>query len=231
MAELREASVPHYFGHRERLRDRFWQGGADALPDYELMELVLFRAIPRRDTKPLAKAILEKFGSFAAAISASKERLGEVPGLGSAAITELKIVHAAGLRMLRGELQDRPLINSQSKVIEYCRAAIRFEMREQTRILFLDKRHQLIADEIQAKGTIDHTPVYVREVIKRALELSAASIILVHNHPSGDPTPSRADIEVTKQIIDAAEALAINVHDHIIVGRNSQISFRSAGLI
>ncbi len=231
MGALREEAVPHYWGHRERLRDRFRQHGADSLPDYELMELILFRAIPRRDTKPLAKAIIGKFGGFAEAINASEERLAEVSGLGQAAITEIRLVRAAALRLMQGEVSKRPLLSSWDKVVHYCRAAMGFEMREQFRILFLDKRNRLLADEIQGHGTVDHTPVYVREVLRRALELSASSIILVHNHPSGDPTPSRGDIAMTKEIIAAAGKLDISVHDHLIVGRDGHISLRSAGLV
>jgi DNA repair protein RadC len=228
---FKEASIPHQVGHRQRLRDRFRQGGPEAMPDYELMELILFRAIPRRDTKPLAKAIINRFGSFAEAVSASEERLAEIPGLGEAAITEIKLIRAAALRLTQGKVRKRPLLNSWSQVAEYCRAAMGFEAREQFRILFLDKRNRLLADEVQGRGTIDHTPVYVREVVKRALELSAAAIILVHNHPSGDPTPSRADIEITKQIIEAAAKLSIEVHDHLIVGRDGHLSLRAAQLI
>ncbi len=228
---FKEASVPHHFGHRQRLRDRFRQAGSAALPDYELMELILFRAIPRRDTKPLAKAIIAHFGGFAEAISASVERLAEIPGVGDAAITEIKLVQAAALRMMQGEVRKRPLLASWDQVVQYCRAAMGFEAREEFRILFLDKRNRLLADEVQGRGTIDHTPVYVREVVKRALELSAAAIVLVHNHPSGDPTPSRADIEMTKQIMDASGILGVSVHDHIIVGRDGHISLRAAGLV
>jgi DNA repair protein RadC len=228
---FKEVSIPHQVGHRQRLRDRFRQGGPEAMPDYELMELILFRAIPRRDTKPLAKAIINRFGSFAEAVSASEERLAEIPGLGEAAITEIKLIRAAALRLTQGEVRKRPLLSSWSQVAEYCRAAMGFEAREQFRILFLDKRNRLLADEVQGRGTIDHTPVYVREVVKRALELSAAAIILVHNHPSGDPTPSRADIEITKQIIEAAAKLSIEVHDHLIVGRDGHLSLRAAQLI
>jgi DNA repair protein RadC len=186
------AAKPHYLGHRERLRRRFRDAGADALPDYELLELILFRAVPRRDTKPLAKAILAQFGTFAEALNAPEERLKEVPGLGEAAITEIKLVRAAALRLVRGEVLERPVLASWSQVLDYCRASMGFEAKEQFRILFLDKRNQIIADEVQQKGTVDHTPVYVREVVKRALELSATAIVLVHNHPSGDPTPSRS---------------------------------------
>ena len=228
---LKEASAPHHFGHRQRLRERFRQGGAEAMPDYELMELILFRALPRRDTKPLAKAIIQKFGSFAEAIHASEQRLAEIPGLGEAAITEIKLVEAVALRMMRGDVHKRPLLGSWDKVVQYCRSAMGFQASESFRILFLDNRNRLIADEEQGRGTINHTPVYVREVVKRALELSAASILLVHNHPSGDPTPSRADIDITKQIIEAAGKLDICVHDHLIVGRDGHISLRAAGLV
>jgi DNA repair protein RadC len=242
MAEFREATFvmpppklqnqqQHYVGHRERLRERFRQGGAEAMPDYELMELILFRAIPRRDTKPLAKAVIAKFGNFAEAINASETRLAEVPGLGAAAITEIKLIRAAALRMMQSEVIKRPLLNSWEKVKNYCRAAMGYEMREQFRILFVDQRNRLIADEVQGHGTVDHTPVYVREVLRRALELSAAGIILVHNHPSGDATPSRADIDITKEIIEAAKPLKINVHDHLIVGRDGHLSLRGAGLV
>lgn len=237
MAEFSEAPfsitapAPHYHGHRERLRERFRQGGADTMPDYELIELILFRAIPRRDTKPLAKAILAKFGSFTAAINAAEDRLAEIPGLGKAAITELKLVRAAALRMMQKEMMGREVINSWSKLVNYCRAAMGFETREQFRVLFLDKRNQLIADEVQGQGTVDHTPVYVREVLRRSLELAASAIILVHNHPSGDPTPSRADIEITKEIMDAAKRLGIEVHDHLIITRKAEASLRGLGLM
>lgn len=226
-----EAAKPHYLGHRERLRKRFRDAGPDALPDYELLELILFRAMPRRDTKPLAKAILNRFGTFAEAMNAPDELLLEVPGLGEAAVTEIKLVRAAALRLMRGEVQDRPVLSSWQGVLDYCRASMGFEAKEQFRILFLDKRNQMIADEVQQEGTVDHTPVYVREVVKRALELSATAIVLVHNHPSGDPTPSRADIEMTKQIVAAARPLGVVVHDHIIVGKQGHASFRGLGLI
>jgi DNA repair protein RadC len=233
MAEFNEAPfpLPHYSGHRERLRERFRLGGAEAMPDYELMELILFRAIPRRDVKPLAKAIIAKFGNFAQVIGASEERLAEVPGLGAAAITEIKLIRAAALRMMQKELLNRPVLDSWSKVVNYCRAAMGFETREQFRILFLDKRNRLIADEVHGKGTIDHTPVYVREVVRRALEVSASALILVHNHPSGDATPSRQDIEITKEIIGAAEKLGIEVHDHLIITRKEEASLRGLELI
>jgi len=227
---LEEAS-PHYHGHRERLRDRFREAGADALSDYELLELLLFRALPRRDVKPLAKSLLEKFGSFAEVIAAPEARLAEVKGLGDAAILEFKIVQAASSRMLRGEVKRRRVLSSWASVLDYCRTAQAFADKEQFRVLFLDKRNQLIADEVQQTGTVDHTPVYPREVVKRALELSATAIILVHNHPSGDPTPSRADIQMTQQIMTVASPLGIAVHDHIIVGKEGHASLKGLKLI
>jgi len=222
---------PHYHGHRERLRERFREAGTDALSDYELLELLLFRAQPRRDMKPVAKALLEKFGSFAEVISAPEKRLAEVEGIGEASITELKIVQAAASRLLRGQVKKRPVLSSWSALLDYCRTAQAFADREQFRVLFLDKRNQLIADELQQVGTVDHTPVYPREVVKRALELSATAIILVHNHPSGDPTPSRADIQMTQQIIAVANPLGISVHDHIIVGKEGHASLKGLKLV
>jgi DNA repair protein RadC len=224
-------SVPHYLGHRERLRDRFIEAGPEAVTEYELLELVLFRAIPRRDVKPLAKELIAKFGSFSEAISAPRQRLREGEGLGEAAITEIKIVQAAAGRLARGQVKKRPVLSSWSAVLDYCRTAMAFEDKEQFRVLFLDKRNQVIADEVQQKGTVDHTPVYPREVVKRALELSATAIILVHNHPSGDPTPSRADIQMTQSIVDIAKPLGISVHDHIIVGKEGHTSFKGLKLI
>lgn len=222
---------PHYYGHRERLRGRFREAGAGAVSDYELLELVLFRAIPQRDVKPLAKDLIATFGSFPEVISAPSARLAEIKGIGEAAITELKIVHAAASRLARGQVQKRPVLSSWSSVIDYCRTTMAFAEREQFRVLFLDKRNQLIVDELQQVGTVDHTPVYPREVVKRALELSATALILVHNHPSGDPTPSHADIEMTQTIINVAKPLGIAVHDHIIVGKEGHASFRSLRLI
>jgi len=222
---------PHYHGHRERLRARFREAGADAVSDYELLELVLFRAIPQRDVKPLAKDLIAKFGSFAEVIAAPATRLAEVKGLGDAAITELKVVQAAAGRLARGEVRKRQVLSSWSSVLDYCRTTMAFADKEQFRILFLDKRNQLIADELQQTGTVDHTPVYPREVVKRALELSATAIILVHNHPSGDPTPSRADIQMTQAIVEVAKPLGISVHDHIIVGKEGHASFKGLKLI
>jgi DNA repair protein RadC len=218
-------------GHRQRLKERFTSGGPEALPDYELLELVLFGAIPRRDTKELAKRLLERFGSFAEVINAPPERLREIKGVGDAAVTQLKLVRAAALRLMRDSIMQRPVLGSWASVLEYCRAAMGFEAREQFRILFLDKKNRLVADEVQQQGTVDHTPVYIREVVKRALELSASAIILVHNHPSGDPTPSRADIDMTRQIINAAKPLGIAVHDHIIVGRQGHASLKGLRLM
>ena len=220
--------VPHYHGHRMRLRERFRHAGADALSDYELLEMVLFRAIPRGDVKPLAKSLLKKFGSFAETIHAPEMRLREIDGVGEATITEIKLIAAAAGRIAKGQ---RTLLSSWHEVIDYCRTSMAFADKEQFRLLFLDKRNQLISDEVQQTGTVDHTPVYPREVIKRALELSATAMILVHNHPSGDPTPSQADIQMTKAIIGIAAPLGISVHDHIIVGRGGHASLKGMRLI
>ena len=222
---------PHYTGHRQRLRQRFLTAGADALADYELLELVLFRAIPQRDVKPLAKELIARFGSFAEVIAAPPARLKEVPGVGDAVVTELKIVQAAAVRLAAQQVRAQPVFRAWSDLIAYCRAAMAHAEREEFRVLFLDTKNRLIADEVQNRGTIDHTPVYPREVVRRALELSAASVILLHNHPSGDPTPSRADVEMTKKIIAAAEPLGIMVHDHVIIGREGHASLRGLGLI
>jgi DNA repair protein RadC len=223
--------TPHYHGHRERLRARFREAGADALSDYELMEMVLFRALPRRDVKPLAKTLIANFGSFAEAVNAPEARLAQISGLGDAAITEIKLIAASAHRVTKGAIKNRVTLGSWSAVIDYCRTAMAFADKEQFRILFLDKRNQLIADEVQQTGTVDHTPVYPREVVKRALELSATAAILVHNHPSGDPTPSRADIEMTRDIVEIAKPLGIEIHDHIIVGKNGHASLRGLKLI
>lgn len=221
----------HRVGHRERLRDRFRTGGANAVPDYELLEMVLFRVFPRGDTKPIAKTLIAKFGSFAEVVAAPRERLMEVAGVGERAVDELKLIKAAAERLTRSELKAKPALSSWNSVIDYLRLAQGFEVREQFRILFLDKKNNLIADEVQGSGTVDHTPVYVREVVKRALELSSSAIILVHNHPSGDPQPSRADIDMTKLIIEAARPLGITVHDHVIVGRDGHASMKAMRLI
>jgi DNA repair protein RadC len=224
-------AVPHYHGHRERLRGRFRAAGADSVSDYELLELVLFRALPQRDVKPLAKELIQKFGSFGEAIAAPGHRLKEIKGVGQSVVDELKIVHAAASRIARGQVKKRTVLSSWASVIDYCRTAMGYEDKEQFRLLFLDKRNQLIADEVHQIGTVDHTPVYPREVVKRALELSATALILVHNHPSGDPTPSHADIQMTQVIINVAKPLGISVHDHIIVGKEGHASFRGMQLI
>ena len=225
------AEKPHYHGHRQRLRERFQSAGPDALSDYELLEMVLFTAQPRGDMKPAAKALLKKFGSFAEVMHAPATLLREVDGIGDASATQLKLIAAAASRIAKGQLLARTLLSSWNDVIDYCRTTMAFADKEQFRLLFLDKRNQLIADEVQQTGTVDHTPVYPREVIKRALELSATAIILVHNHPSGDPTPSSADIQMTKAIIDIASPLGISVHDHIIVGRGGHASLKGMRLI
>jgi DNA repair protein RadC len=218
-------------GHRERLRARFLKGGAEAMPDYELLELTLFAAIPRRDTKPLAKALLKRFGSFAEVIAAPRERLLEIPGVGESVANQLKIVEAAAQRLAKTKVLGRPALSSWAALLDYCTAAMARCETEEFRVLFLDRKNHLIADEVQNRGTVDHTPVYPREIIKRALELSASSIILVHNHPSGDPTPSKADIAMTREIVAAAKALSIAVHDHLVIGRAGHASFKSLGLL
>lgn len=225
------AEVPHFHGHRERLRARFREAGPDALADYELLELVLFRAIPRRDVKPLAKALLKRFGSFAEVVAAPERLLAEVEGVSAAVVLELKVTQAAAVRMGRSKVVQRPVLSSWMALIDYCRTAMAFAEREQFRVLYLDRKNILIADEVQGEGTVDHTPVYPREVMKRALELSASAIILVHNHPSGDPTPSSADIVMTRQIVEIGKPLGIAVHDHLIVGRDGHASFRGLKLI
>jgi DNA repair protein RadC len=225
------SEVPHYVGHRDRLKDRFRDTGADALPDYELLELILFQVIRRADTKPLAKALLTRFGSFSEVLAAPEARLREVSGVGEAVAHHLKVTHAAARRFARDPVRKRPLLDSWTAVIDYCRAAMAYEPIEQFRILFLDKKNMLIADEVQQSGTVDHTPVYPREVVKRALELSATAIILVHNHPSGDPTPSRADIEMTRQVVETATPLGIAIHDHIIIGKDGHASLKGLKLM
>lgn len=222
---------PHHVGHRQRLRERFAKAGAEGIADYELLELLLFRAIPRRDVKPLAKQLIDRFGSFGAALAADPARLLEVPGVSDTVVNEFKIVQAAALKLSQAKIMDRPALSSWAALIDYCNASMAYNDTEQFRILFLDRKNVLIADEIQQKGTIDHTPVYPREVVKRALELSASSFILVHNHPSGDPTPSQADIDMTRRIIESAKPLGISVHDHLVIGKGSHVSFKSLGLI
>jgi DNA repair protein RadC len=225
------APEAHYLGHRERLRNRFRDGGDTALADYEILELLLFRLIPRRDTKPIAKALLTRFQTLAGVLGAPPALLQEVKGIGETVALDLKLIANVAQRMLKSELREKQVLSSWSSVIDYCHAAMAYETTEQFRILFLDKRNVLIADEIQGRGTVDHTPVYPREVVKRALELSATAIILVHNHPSGDPTPSRADIDMTRTIVDTAKPLGITVHDHIIIGKDGHASLKGLRLI
>lgn len=227
----KKSSSPHYHGHRQRLREKFLNAGDVALADYELLELILFRAVPRRDTKPIAKSLIAKFGSFGEVLAAPAARLREVPGIGDSILAELKITEAAARRITRGKLAGKTVLSSWPALIEYCRASMAFADKEQFRVLFLDKRNGLIADEVQQSGTVDHTPVYPREVVKRALELSATAIIMVHNHPSGDPTPSRADIDMTRRIVDIAAPLGVVVHDHVIVSKEGHASFKGLKII
>jgi DNA repair protein RadC len=222
---------PHYHDHRARLRKRFEEAGADALADYELLELMLFRTIPRRDTKPLAKALLARFGDLAGVLAAPPARIAEVDGAGASVAQDLKIAHALLARAQRAEIQQRPVVSSWSQLVNYCRTNMAHAPREQFRVLFLDVKNQLIADEVLNEGTVDHAPVYPREIARRALELSSAAVILVHNHPSGDPKPSSQDVAITRDIVDALRALSVKVHDHLIIGRNGQSSFKSLGLL
>lgn len=224
--------LPSYIkDHRKRLRERFRDGGADAMPDYELLELILFRAIPRQDVKPLARALVERFGDFNRVLSAPVTRLAAIDGVGEAAITELKIVEAAAHRLSRARVIQRPIVSSWQAILDYCQTTMAHRETEHFRVLYLDRKNILIEDEQQGKGTVDHVPVYPREIMKRALELNASAMILVHNHPSGDPTPSEADISMTSQIRDAAEALGLSLHDHLIIGKSTQLSFRSQGYL
>lgn len=222
---------PDQAGHRQRLRERFLKSGGEAMPDYELLELLLFLARPRADMKPLAKKLIARFGSFAAVVSAEPERLKEVEGVGEAAIAALKLAQASAKRLLRQEVLGRHAISSWQALLDYCRASMGYEGTEQFRVLYLDQKNRLIADELQQRGTVNHTPVYPREIMKRALELSASAVILVHNHPSGDPAPSRDDIAMTKEVAEAGTRLGVAVHDHVIVGRAGCASFKSLGLL
>ena len=222
---------PHYAGHRDRLRARFAENGVNALADYELLELILFRSIPRRDTKPIAKALLARFGTVAEVLSAPVARLTEVDGIGRSVALDLKIVQATGQQLTKDSIREKTILSSWSELLAYYHTTMAYETKEQFRILFLDKKNQLIADEVQQVGTVDHTPVYPREVVKRALELSATAVILLHNHPSGDPTPSQADILMTQKIIEVAKPLGIAVHDHIIIGKEGHTSLKALRFI
>lgn len=217
--------------HRQRLRHRFMAGGADAMPDYELLELLLFRAIPRRDVKPLARELMERFGDFNRIVSAPDVRLRDVPGVGDAVVIELKIVAAAAKRLARARVLQQPIVSSWDALIDYCHTTMAHLEKEQFRVLYLDRKNILIADELQGEGTVDHVPVYPREVAKRALELNASALILVHNHPSGDPTPSQSDIDMTQQIDRACDALGLSLHDHLIIGKSAEISFKTNGYL
>ena len=224
--------LPSYLAdHRARLRDRFMQGGPDALPDYELLELVLFRALPRQDVKPLARQLLDRFGDFNRVLSAPPARLTEVAGVGPAVVQEFKIVEAAAQRLARSRIMHRPVLTSWDALLDYCHTAMGHEGTEEFRVLFLDRKNVLIADEAQGRGTVDHVPVYPREILRRALELGASALILVHNHPSGDPTPSEADITMTERIRIGAEVMGITIHDHLVIGAGREVSFRREGLL
>ncbi|MGJ8609987.1 MAG: RadC family protein [Octadecabacter sp.] len=228
----RSGKQPSYLAdHRKRLRHRFLSGGAAAMPDYEILELTLFRAIPRQDVKPLARLLIETFGDLNGVLSAPIKRLEKVTGVGPAVALELKIMETVTHRMARAKVMQRHVISSWDSVLDYCHTVMAHRDTEQFRVLFLDRKNVLIADEAQGNGTVDHVPVYPREVVKRALELNASALILVHNHPSGDPTPSPEDISMTQQIHDAASALGITLHDHLIIGRSRELSFKSEGLI
>jgi DNA repair protein RadC len=222
---------PHYHGHRERLRERLLEAGAEALPDYELLEFLLYDAQARSDTKPLAKALIDRFGGFAAVLGADKEALMDVPGIREASAARLLAVRSAALRILRAEVQRRPVIGSWQALIDYCTVAAGYAANEEFRLLFLDRKNALIADEQQQRGTVDHTPVYPREVVKRALALGASALIMVHNHPSGDTTPSRADIDMTRIVAKALTAVGIALHDHVVIGRGRHSSFKTLGLL
>ena len=228
----RAAGPPSYLAdHRARLRDRFMAGGAAAMPDYELLELILFRAVPRQDMKPVARRLLDHFGDFNRVLTAEPRQLEQVQGVGPAIVTELKIVAASAQRLARSRVINRPVLSSWDALLDYCHTAMAHDQIEQFRVLYLDRKNVLIADDEQARGTVDHVPVYPREIVRRALELNASAMILVHNHPSGDPTPSGADIDMTRQIVAAAGTMGISVHDHLIIGKSRELSFRAAGLL
>ena len=228
MAHALPARLPSYIAdHRKRLRQRFSEGGAAAMPDYELLEILLFRTIPRQDVKPLARALLDTFGDLNRVVTAPPARLLSIPGVGEAVVQDLKIMEAVAQRMMRARVMHRPVLSSWDALLDYCHTAMAHRETEQFRVLYLDRKNVLIADEEQARGTVDHVPVYPREVVKRALELNASALILVHNHPSGDPTPSQSDIAMTGQIQDAATVLGLTLHDHLIVGKERELSFRA----
>lgn len=229
---LPSGRLPSYIkDHRKRLRERFMSGGSAAMPDYELLELVLFRSIPRQDVKPLARALMDTFGDFNRVLTAPEERLRQIKGAGETVITDLKILEACAHRMARARVMQRHVISGWDALLDYCHTTMAHRETEQFRVFYLDRKNVLIADEEQAKGTVDHVPVYPREVAKRALELNASALILVHNHPSGDPTPSQSDIDMTTRIQDACVALGLTLHDHLIIGKSTELSFRSEGYL
>ncbi|MDH3700428.1 MAG: DNA repair protein RadC [Alphaproteobacteria bacterium] len=227
----RDDAKPHYHGHRQRLRARFMATGGDGMPDYEMLELLLALAIPRRDVKPLAKALLDKFGNYAGVIAAEPGQLTAVKGMGDGAVAALKLAQASAVRLLRQRVLRQDVLSSWDQLIDYCSAAMAHEKVEQLRLLFLDRKNVLIADEVQQRGTVDHTPLYTREVVKRTLELGATALIVVHNHPSGDPTPSQGDIKMTRELQEALGKIGITLHDHLVIGRDGHESFRARGLL
>lgn len=229
MLKLKPSKSQHA-GHRDRLRERFLSA-PDSLPDYELLELLLFMVIPRKDVKPIAKTLIARFKNLNGVLNASLNDLQVVEGISHNSAIAIRAIRAAGLRLLKQNIMERPILNTWARLIEYCEAAMANDTREHFRLLFLNKKNEIIADEVQQSGTVDHTPAYPREIMKRSLELGATAIILVHNHPSGDPTPSAADITLTKQIIASAAPFDIMVHDHLIVSRNGTTSFKNLGLI
>lgn len=224
-------SEEHKKEHRERLKARFRKGGVEALADYELLELLLMMAIPRRDVKPLAKSLITEFGSYAEVISAPPERLLEFKGVGENVVTTLKLVEASAQMLSQGKVMEKPVLSNWQALINYCTSQMAYKKNEQFRVLFLDRQNRLFADEKMQEGTIDHTPVYPREIIKRAPELGSSAIILVHNHPSGDPTPSREDIDMTKKIAEAGKQLGVMLHDHLIISKGDHSSFKTMDLI
>jgi DNA repair protein RadC len=229
---LTSGRLPSYIkDHRKRLRERFMTGGSAAMPDYELLELVLFRSIPRQDVKPLARALMDTFGDFNRVLTAPEERLRQIKGVGDTVVTDLKILEACAHRMARARVMQRHVISGWDALLDYCHTTMAHREIEQFRVFYLDRKNVMIADEEQAKGTVDHVPVYPREVAKRALELNASALILVHNHPSGDPTPSQSDIDMTNRIQDACSALGLTLHDHLIIGKSTELSFRSEGYL
>lgn len=227
----KDTKTPHHTGHRQRLRERFVESGPASLKDYELLELLLFSAIPRRDVKPLAKDLLAKFGSLPELMAAPHTMLTQMEGISDNTATAIKTTTAIAERMIKQEIMQKPVLNNWTRLMDYCHMTMAHETKEHFRILFLNKKNEMIADEIQGSGTVDHTPAYPREIMKRSLELGATAIILMHNHPSGDPKPSAADIEMTNLIIDAAKPFDITIHDHVIIARNGHLSFRNEGLI